>query len=202
MCWKGNVFINQERGPQALKVTSPANTDFGAVPELDDQPDSRELCRKARAAGAFVPREGNAVAIAGPSEIRYQIDPDRDLNGARLVYFSNFISILDRAERDFLEAATSPLPQTIIDERSTGHRQIAYFANAKNRETLFASHQVWASHWGPPEKPRVKLVIQSALRRSSDNAMVVMSSVTKYSPLRDDGAQEWGRTLPTFGAAP
>jgi probable biosynthetic protein (TIGR04098 family) len=132
-----NVFIYQERGPAKLSLAEPANLDFSQIPELPEPPDSLDLCRQARVRRTFFESApGDVPLYEGEREFVYQIDADRDLNGAGLVYFANFISFLDLAERRILTTLEVPMPAQLLDARSTYCRRIGYFGNAQSTDRL------------------------------------------------------------------
>jgi hypothetical protein len=68
-------------------------------------------------------------AFVTPGKIRmnHQPDPDRDLNGAGLLYCANYPMILDRAERELLpEKSLVPISRELLDLRTVVQRQTAY----------------------------------------------------------------------------
>ena len=84
-----NVFIYQKGGPSKLSTSIPDNMNFANIPELETLPDSLTLCRLARANGAFFEPEPDDVDIfGGVREFNYQLDPDRDMNGAGSAFAS------------------------------------------------------------------------------------------------------------------
>jgi probable biosynthetic protein (TIGR04098 family) len=60
---------------------------------------------------------------------RHRIDVDRDTNGAGLVYFANYVSFMDTAERLAL-AELGPAPPKMPSPRTLRHRRIGYYGNA------------------------------------------------------------------------
>ena len=193
-----NVFIYQERGPSKLSVSIPATLDYSKIRELDDQPDSLDLCRQARARGAFWdPAPEDQPLFAGRKEFVYRIDIDRDLNGAGLVYFANFISFLDLAEREILSSLPDPAPAELLDARSPYRRRTGYFGNAQATDRLHIS--VAARTRVLPGNNAVRLLdlgMDYSIRRSSDDKEILISSCRKVTPL-DPGsrAEHWAQRM-------
>jgi probable biosynthetic protein (TIGR04098 family) len=180
-----NVFIYQERGPSKLSMSIPANMSFDAIPELETQPDSLTLCRQARPTGAFLQAEPDDVEVfEGEREYVYQLDEDRDMNGAGLVYFANFVTFLDRAERGVLAQLPHPIPTELLDARSTYRRRIGYYGNAQASDRLHIF--VKARMRAIPSSAGGRLLdmgFDYRMRRESDDKEVLISSSRKVSPL-------------------
>jgi probable biosynthetic protein (TIGR04098 family) len=194
-----NVFIYQERGPSKLSLSVPATMDFSQIRALDEQPDSLTLCRQARAAGCFWDAEPDDVALfEGKKEYVYKIDIDRDLNGAGLVYFANFISFLDVAEREVLSGLPDPVPADLLDLRSTYRRRVGYFGNAQSTDRLhiFVSARIRVLP-GPNGSRLLDLGMDYRIRRSSDNKEILISSCRKVASLEPESeGEQWAdRTL-------
>jgi probable biosynthetic protein (TIGR04098 family) len=176
-----NVFIYQENGPSKLSLAVPVNLDFSGIPELPEKPDSLDFCRRAKASGSFfgtLPED--KPLFDGEREFVYQMDADRDLNGAGLVYFANFISFLDLAERKILSSVQNPMPDSLLDARSTYRRRIGYFGNAKSTDSLSiliraSMHRVRGQS-GPGF---LDLGLDYRILRSCDNKVIVISSARK-----------------------
>ncbi len=178
-----NVFIYQMAGPSKLAMAPPANMSFDAIPQLESQPDSLDLCRAGKESGTFL--EGvNEDLLLGTREVIYHLNPDRDMNGAGLVYFANFICFLDHAEREFLKEFD--IPETLLDLRSTYWRRIGYFGNAKSSEKLHINITARVR----PVNPKVLFMdFDYRLRRSSDGKEIVISSARKVAPLDGEGTK-------------
>jgi probable biosynthetic protein (TIGR04098 family) len=186
-----NVFIYQLAGPQQLKMAQPENCAFDRIPELPSQPDSLDFCRAAKAAGAFqapLANDGNLGATVVP----YSLDPDRDANGAGLIYFANFVCFLDYAERRLL--GSNGAPADLIDARSTYWRRIGYFGNAETTDQLQISIRGDARI---RENRRVSLAFDYVVSRASDSKLILVSSVLKSAPC-NDAAQTWISGLKTW----
>jgi len=167
--------------------------DLSSVPELAAPPDSLDLCRQARANRSFFERSEDDVGLyEGESEFTYQIDADRDLNGAGLVYFANFISFLDLAERRVLDGLANPVPASLMDARSTYRRRIGYFGNAQSTDLLHIFVKTSVNVVCHAEERFVDWGFNHRILRSSDSKEIVVSSCRKVSPL-DPGseAESW-----------
>lgn len=179
-----NVFIYQLAGPSKLAMAPPANMCFDTIPALESQPDSLDLCRSAKKAGRFfdgMPQEHSL----GSREIAYELDPDRDMNGAGLVYFANFVCFMDYAERHFLSELK--MPDSLLDARSTYQRRIGYFGNAKEHDRL---NITIAASLLPLEANLLSMKFDYRLCRSSDGKEIAVSSARKVARPDNDGA-EW-----------
>jgi len=179
-----NVFIYQLAGPQQLKMAQPDNLDFALLSELPAQPDSLNLCRTAKDSGTFQSADFGDVDL-GIRDVTYKIDPDRDANGAGLIYFANFVCFLDLAERALL--ADCQMPETLIDARSTCWRRIGYFGNAQVTDTLQIQVRARA---GVIQEKQLMLAFDYRVHRVSDGKMILVSSAHKSAKL-DDSAREW-----------
>jgi probable biosynthetic protein (TIGR04098 family) len=189
-----NVFIYQERGPSKLSMSIPANMDFTGIPELSALPDSLTLCRLARTTGAFFEAEPEDVDLfEGVREFDYELDADRDMNGAGLVYFANYIAFLDRAERGVLTDLAHPIPASVLDARSTYHRRIGYFGNAQATDTLRVAAR--ARMRSLPSERHGRLIdigFDYRIIRLSDDKEIAISSCRKVSPMEAGSPdEEW-----------
>jgi probable biosynthetic protein (TIGR04098 family) len=189
-----NVFIYQERGPSKLSLAVPINVDFSDIPELPEQPDSLALCRQAKARGSFSDAEQEATELySGEREFVYQLDADRDLNGAGLIYFANFISFLDLAERRILTELEDPMPSSLLDARSTYYRRIGYFGNAQHTDRLHILVKTRMQNRQIGEFNFLDVAFDYRIRRSSDQKEIVISSSRKAISLEkaSDRELEW-----------
>ncbi|HEX9483481.1 MAG TPA: LnmK family bifunctional acyltransferase/decarboxylase [Gemmatimonadaceae bacterium] len=197
-----NVFIYQERGPSKLSISIPANMDFSEIPELDEQPDSLAMCRAARAEGRFFAPEPDDVDVyEGERVFHYTFDQDRDMNGAGLIYFANFISILDASERGVLADLPHQIPQSALDARSTWRRRVGYYGNAPATDSLkvFVKTRIRAL----PDAQHGRLLdlaFDYRIRRVSDEKEIVVSSCRKVSPMKDGSPEAAWFSAMTGGA--
>jgi len=187
-----NVFIYQERGPSKLSISIPATMDFTGIPELPEPPDSLSLCRESRSSNAFWPPEpDDRPLFDGSREFVYKLDIDRDLNGAGLVYFANFISFLDLAEREILSALPDPPPAGLLDARSPYKRRSGYFGNAQATDRLHVTVAArLRMQTGQLGEAFLDLACDFTIRRSSDQKLIMVSSCRKSARLSPGSEDE------------
>jgi probable biosynthetic protein (TIGR04098 family) len=190
-----NVFIYQLAGPQQLKMAQPENVDMAALSELPSQPDSLNFCRAARDTGTFL-SPGETETDLGSCEITYALDPDRDANGAGLIYFANFVCFLDRAERALLSACN--MPDHLIDARSTYWRRMGYFGNARVTDQLRIRVSARATIW---RDSHLLLTFDYRCTRCSDGKMILISSSRKSAKLNEAG-RDWIANLKSESRGP
>jgi probable biosynthetic protein (TIGR04098 family) len=178
-----NVFIYQMAGPSKLAIAPPANMCFDTIPELGSEPGSLDLCRAAKKAGTFCDGKTRENLPLGTCEVVYRLDPDRDLNGAGLVYFANFICFLDYSEREFL--CRLGIPEKLVDARSTYWRRIGYFGNAKSHDRL---HITITGRLQLLSPTALGMDFDYRLRRSCDDKEIVISSARKVAAMDGEDA--------------
>jgi probable biosynthetic protein (TIGR04098 family) len=105
-----SIFITPNGGNSQLRVAAPANADFGALAELPNEENPYHLTRETQRSGrlGLLADEWKSVDGGHAFEHRYVIDPDRDSNGAGLVYFANYVAFMEAAERRALTASSAP----------------------------------------------------------------------------------------------
>ncbi|NND03760.1 MAG: hypothetical protein HKN91_13335, partial [Acidimicrobiia bacterium] len=118
---------------------------------------------------------------AGPVDVEYAIVPDRDLNGAGLLYFANYPMILDIAERQVLAGAG--LESDLIDLRTLVHRKAAYLSNASADERIKVTVEAWIHNPSlsgeDPEISPIRLLLNYKMERGSDSRLMLISSAKK-----------------------
>jgi probable biosynthetic protein (TIGR04098 family) len=168
------VLVALGKGPDDLRVSTPANADIGLIPSLEREPDSYRLVRAARSAHSLgAPPPGSARLWDGTHSRIYPINPDRDLNGVGLLYFVNYVAFLDAAERAALEeAGYSPED---LDGRVTVRRRIAYYGNARSSDRL----QIDVEAFGIDGPASPHLHIRHQVRRVSDGRLIALASAER-----------------------
>ncbi len=181
-----NSFVKQWQGAGWLKKSRPANPGMKEIRELLRPPVSYLLFKRAeRMGGFFRVREGYVPISAAPLRAEYTIVPDRDLNGAGLLYFANYPLVLDICERRLLaESGYLPFPQELLDHRTLVHRSSGYFSNASANETLRVRMQGWIENpflldHPNPEVAPIRLLLNFRMTRGSDRRLMMLSSVKK-----------------------
>ena len=102
------------------------------------------------------------------------IEPDRDLNGAGLLYFANYPVFLDMAERTVLSKLG--LDQALLDRRSLLHRRSAYLSNASADDTLEVSvlPSMWAKEANESGPASIGLHVELVMCRRSDGRQMMV----------------------------
>lgn len=176
-----NIFVRQFEGAQWLKKGRPAHANFTKIPVLANPPDSYEATKDAERAGSFDGStnrridEGWTPMTDGPVTRDYRLAPDRDLNGAGLVYFANYPMFLDICERDVLASCREPLTDAAIDRRTLVRRRSAYLNNAASRDTLRIDIEPWRRRDGET----THLHVNARMFRRSDDRLMMVSTATK-----------------------
>lgn len=160
-------------GNSALRIAVPANGDFSAIPPLPPADNPYHLTKLAEESGelGLLGTEWEP-ALGDPVEERQAIDPDRDSNGAGLVYFANYVVFMNQAERVAMRRAG--LPEADVLSRAVRARRIAYYGNAgvsgylRTRVTPFRSSR----------RPR-DLGFRYTIRRDEDDALISLSEAIK-----------------------
>lgn len=178
------VLVSPGSGPDALRVSAPANAHMERIPPLASEPDSYRIVKQAQAAGGFVSPPATAQRLwAGTFSRVYAINPDRDLNGVGLLYFANYVAFLDAAEREALQEHAG-LPPERLDGRVTLRRRIAYYGNARSTDRLEITVEAFALD-GEPEG---RLLVSHQVRRVSDGRLIALAGAERR--LRAPGSPE------------
>lgn len=169
------VLVAMGKGPDDLRISTPANADFSRVSSLDREPDSYRLVRAAQSSGRLdSPPPGSTRLWEGIHSRTYAINPDRDLNGVGLLYFANYVAFLDTAEREALEAA-GVRTAVELDGRATIRRRIAYYGNARSSDRL----QIEVEAFGRDGPASPHLHVQHRIRRVSDGRLIAVASAER-----------------------
>lgn len=169
-----NVFVCEGNGPDDLKITTPTNARLDDLSSLEKEPDSYAIIRAARRSGRFWDQPDDALPVwSGVRTVVYRIDPDRDVNGVGLIYFANYVSFMDYAERIALQESGTFRPAE-LDGRSTIRRRIGYYGNAQRHDTLEVDVEAFRS----PSRPD-RIMLHHRIRRPSDGRLIAVSSVEK-----------------------
>lgn len=181
-----NIFVKQWRGAGWLKQSRPAHPGFDRIVEIPSTPDSHDLIMQTQERGTFldVP-DGYVPLTAGEREVVYEIVPDRDLNGAGLLYFANYPVFLDIAERQVLrDCGALSLSEDLIDRRTLQHRHIGYYSNAMANERLRIGVEAWLENpflngASDPQTAPLRLLLKYRMQRESDARLMLISSAKK-----------------------
>ncbi len=179
-----NIFVKMLQGAQWLKKSKPAQAGIDLIPQLDALPDSAEICKQADTNNHFEPSPKSWIALSdAPVEIEYDIIPDRDLNGAGLLYFANYPQILDILERKVLqERLAIRFPESVVDQRTLVKRQSAYLSNASQSDRLRVTVSVSVENpfafANAKERP-INLWLNFVMNRISDGRKMMVSTARK-----------------------
>jgi probable biosynthetic protein (TIGR04098 family) len=169
-----NVIVREGRDMDDLRITSPSNADLERIPASTAEPDSYRIIKQARQTGRFGEPPADARALwDGAQTLHYPIDADRDVNGVGLVYFANYVAIMDWAERRALVASGGYAPSA-LDGRRTRRRRIGFYGNAQRHDTLEV--EVEALRLGSDEST---LLLHHRIRRQGDGRLIAVSSAEK-----------------------
>ena len=168
-----SIFITPVAGNSALRVAAPANADFSAIPLLPPDENPHHITRRAEEIGSLGLLGAEWEPMPGdPLEESLAIDPDRDSNGAGLVYFANYVAFMNRTERAMMRAAG--FPEVDILSRAVRARRIGYYGNAgldgrlRTRVVAFRT----------PGRAR-EVGFRYAIRREEDDTLICLSEAVK-----------------------
>ena len=164
----GNIFITPVQGNSELRVAPPANADFSAIPPLPNDENPYHVSRAAKETGSLGLIDDGWTPIGDAFEFLYELDADRDTNGAGLVYFVHYVTAMERAERAMSEHGTLPR------DRSLRHRRIAYYGNADPHDTVRVR---LAAYRDPGRADRVG--VRATLDRQQDGQLICLSEAIK-----------------------
>ena len=170
------IFMTPVSGNNELKVAPPAGVDCNGIPPLPNDENPFNQTRAAREDGTLNLFTESWREAGRHFEFPYQIDRDRDTNGAGLVYFANYIAFSDAAER-----ALDAVERGAAGERSLRHRRIAYYGNADIDDRLTVRTTVFVNPASPEQAGYRHVVV-----RQRDAALICLSEVIKAAeaPLR------------------
>lgn len=178
----GNIFITPAGGNSNLKVAPPANADFSAFPPLPNEENPYHLTKLAEQTGnlGLLNDEWKCVDVIQDFKVPYTIDPDRDSNGAGLVYFANYIAFMDSAERAAMRVNSQRLfSDKEIDGRAVQLRRVAYYGNA----TLTGQIRIQVSIFVWSDDINIKKIgFRYAIRRWEDEKLICLSEAIKVLP--------------------
>lgn len=174
----GNIFITPAGGNSRLRVAPPVNADVSGIAPFPNDENPYHLTRAAAETGSLGLLDPGWTPIQAPFEHLYAIDVDRDTNGAELVYFANYVSYMETAER--LALAHLPdhrLDRVALARRSLRCRRIAYYGNADVSDTIRVRVTV-LSNGAAPET----LAFRYAIEREEDGKIICLSEALKALP--------------------
>jgi probable biosynthetic protein (TIGR04098 family) len=187
-----NAFIARGGSNVRLKVFRPVGVDDPDLPETRETPLGIVEQGHVQATGELDWR-GGAPAGAIPlvdrrpgERIVYAIVPESDLNGASLVYFARYESMMNYGVRRFLcEHLDVPVSTELVSYLSTERRSAYFFANAAPTDVVDVRVSSWVLPPGSfePQAPSgayrvpLQLLFRIDLYRCSDNVLMASSLV-------------------------
>ena len=165
----GNIFITPVRGNSELQVAPPSNAEFSRIPPLPNGDNPYHLTREGRETRLLGLIGDTWRQIGEAFDGRHEIDVDRYTNGAGLVYFANYVTFMERAERVMSE--TRPFRD---GHRSLNHRRTAYYGNADPRDTI----RVRVSAFEDPRRSD-RIGYHYTIERQEDGNLICLSEAIK-----------------------
>ena len=172
-----NIFITPEAGNSRLRVGAPANADFSGLPALPNDENPFHLTKEAETSGRLGIIDADWTPADRQSEFahRYAIDPDRDTNGAGLVYFANYVAFMDAAERAALAGnCRRNFAPAEIAGRATELRRVAYYGNVDVTDSISTAVSLFVRADDPK-----RVGIRYAIRRDADGRLICLSEAIK-----------------------
>ena len=182
-----NNFVKQWSGAAWLNKSRPVHPGFHRIREMSDPPDTYTESLLAKEAPGFfeIPETFTPLTPSGGVVVEYNIVPDRDLNGAGLLYFANYPMFLDIAERSTLRSLGElSFEEELIDLRTLLHRKSAYFSNAMSSDTLRINTKAWVENpyragVPDPNMAPIRLLLDYEMYRCSNERLMLKSSAKK-----------------------
>jgi len=170
----GNIFITPRGGNSLLKVAPPANGNFSTFEVLPNEENPYHITREASTTHrlGIVPHDWSSTDGAGIDAF-YAIDPDRDTNGAGLVYFANYFAFLETAERSAAQRSTWVTVRN-ARARHLRIRRTAFYGKVDLTDRL----RTTVSFFQSPADPSIAGV-RYAMRRESDDLLICLSEAIK-----------------------
>ena len=135
-------FVHDEHGVSQLRLAEPANIDRTKAGTWDEPSSASEAHRTMLQSRPETPPEFR-VLDSRPFVTRLHVDPEHSVNGAGLFYFPAYVSLIDVAERGFLQNGIwPPCPDVLIGGRTTVRRTICYYGNAAWNDTVLVEVRV------------------------------------------------------------
>lgn len=173
----GNIFITPVTGNSVLRVAPPAGVDFSALPVLANDDNPYHLTQAASRGEGLGVLDSNWEPAATATYV-HALDVDRDTNGAGLVYFANYVSFMESAERLALEQLDVPSGRDVLAGRSLRHRRIAYYGNADVSDTIAVRSEVYRRRGDAST-----LGFRFAIERLDDHQNICLSEAIKTLPI-------------------
>lgn len=171
-----NIFITPEGGNSRLKVAMPAHASLSGAPNLPNEENPYHVTKVAQETGELGLLQGwRSIDRLANFESGYAIDIDRDTNGAGLVYFANYLTFMDRAERDAMRANSQrPFADAEITRRVVRTRRVAYYGNVSTSDRIRTGVRLFAA-----DGDDGAIGIRYEIRREEDGQLICLSEAVK-----------------------
>lgn len=171
-----NVFISPHEGNEHLKISPPQDVSFDVLETLSPDEQAYGIVREAAKKGTFGMFEGWTSLDARPdAAFDYNISPERDTNGAGLVYFANYFWFLELAEHHALaNNTTKKFTDQQINFRSLLRRKIGYYANVTVNDRIRIKTNLFTDG--------ARIGSRSFITRCSDNTLIALAEGIKTIP--------------------
>ncbi|MBM4134054.1 MAG: hypothetical protein FJ245_09830 [Nitrospira sp.] len=173
----GNIFISPVKDNSSLRVAPPANADFSGILPLPNSVNPYQITKEAEVNGTLglLDPRWTCLDVQTGFDVQYRVDPDRDSNGAGLVYFANYVAFMDAAERVCMQSNSRRVfSQKEIFSRTVKARRVAYYGNA----ALDSDLRIGVSLFSPTEDDR-QIGLRYAIHRCDDNKLICLSEAIK-----------------------
>jgi len=172
----GNIFITPARGNSQLRVTAPVEGDFSTLPVLPNDENPYQITKTAAASGRLGLLDDCWEPLSSEAaDVSYAIDPDRDTNGAGLIYFANYITFMDAAERAAAAACADERVRTAVG-RIVRQRRVAFYGNVSLSDTIRTHVTLFHS-----AADSSLVAARYAIYRQEDNELICLSEAIKRS---------------------
>lgn len=146
---------------EQLLRSSPPGFRHEHLPLLPEAYSPRLACHTARTQGTFTPdKPAGSVPLGAELRVEYAVEPSRDLNGAGLLYFASYFSIVDWALLRHWRALGRPdaafLDRIVLDQR------LCYLGNANHDAVLSAGVRAWHRPGDPSGTELLDVVLDDA----------------------------------------
>jgi probable biosynthetic protein (TIGR04098 family) len=168
-----SIFITPEYGNGALRVAPPTTGDFSKLPLLPNDENPYQLTKAAEASGELGLMGEGWRSVSAEQDHDHVIDPERDTNGAGLVYFANYAAFMNTAER-LAWTRSGALSPGALARRSLIARRIAYYGNVEVDDAV-RTHVTLFRRDDDPERLGVRCVV----RRRRDERVICRSEAVK-----------------------
>jgi len=175
----GNIFITPDGGNSSLRVARPANASFSDIEKLPFSENPYNLTRGIDKSGRFGLLDDSElwaeITKNASFTVEYEINPDRDSNGAGLTYFANYFAFMDYGERKSLRSNSKiDFSEKNINSRTLVCRRTAYFGNVDLTDSIKIKVQLFQNI-----SDDHLLGIKYWISRNKDGALICFSEAIK-----------------------